>query len=111
MNYVPLRKQTIGVLNTDGGGEMPDWGISYNTPPNVDAFNHILSSEVSMLNKQSSSNVSFYDMSDIVGPMWDSAMDFNHHNGIVGRVMANKLVCSLYPPPLPSAATSSPSPS
>jgi hypothetical protein len=102
MNYTPLRNKYFQVLNTSY--ELPPYPFSrrkdeylmpgFNTPPFVDEFNDVLSSEVALLNH---SEVTFFDQRDILGPLWDTAPDYNHCSHVVGEVMTKNLLCAMFP--------------
>ena len=99
MNYTPLSHGhcthfNASLHNTATSIHNRYFTIRYNTPPFVDEFNAILSSEVEML--ENNSKVSFLDMRNILEPMWDSAKDHNHFINKVGSVMANTIVCKLF---------------
>ena len=90
MNYTPLREKYFYITNE--GYKRPQ--ISYNTPPNVDEFNNILSSEIFHLKEP---RFHYLDLSEIIRPLWDSAKDFNHYFEVVGLYMTRKVACTLFP--------------
>jgi hypothetical protein len=61
----------------------------YRTPPVIDEINIVVKSIADHC------NVSFIEMNDIMGPMWDSALDYNHPRGKVANIEAHRLLHSI----------------
>ena len=91
MNYTPLRSSYFHLTNLHN---KPRQHIRFNSPPFVDEFNDILLSEIEILNQ---TKIRYIDLTDIVGPVWDSAEDYNHFFGIAGVYMSRKVACTLFP--------------
>ena len=85
-DYTPIRANSFIRNNTDPP--------NYIIPTVVDELNDIIRSEIEQLNDQ---KVQFLDMTDIISPLWDSAADYNHYFEIVGKYMARKIACTLFP--------------
>ena len=83
MNYIPLNC----IITTC---PPMDW----RTPPAVDAYNAVAQAAVAEHNQNRRTDAPpalYVDMSDVVGPMWDAAIDWCHPRGAPARVIASRV--------------------
>ena len=85
-DYTPVRaKSFMGNLT-----HSPNFII----PTVIDEFNDIIQSEIELLNDP---KIQYLDLTDIISPLLDGADDYIHYFDIVGKYMARKIACTLFP--------------